>query len=88
VTESLAVNVKQVYLIGSAADAMARAWGETVPCGLCGDIDTAARSAWKDADPGETILLSPGCASFDQFRDFEDRGDTFKKLVRLMEEEV
>jgi UDP-N-acetylmuramoylalanine--D-glutamate ligase len=39
------------------------------------------REAAADAHPGDTVLLSPTCASFDQFRDFEDRGDQFRRLV-------
>ena len=37
--------------------------------------------AARDSQPGDTVLLSPACASFDQFRDFEDRGDQFRALV-------
>ena len=52
----------------------------------CGDLETAVRLAWQDAGPGETILLSPSCASFDQFRDFEDRGDHFRRFVGTIDE--
>jgi UDP-N-acetylmuramoylalanine--D-glutamate ligase len=47
-------------------------------------LDVAVRRASLSAKPGETVLLSPACASFDQFRDFEDRGDQFRKLVEAL----
>jgi UDP-N-acetylmuramoylalanine--D-glutamate ligase len=47
-------------------------------------LDVAVKRARFSAKPGETVLLSPACASFDQFRDFEDRGDQFRKLVEAL----
>ena len=48
---------------------------------LSGDLETAVRSAAKNAQPGEIVLLAPACASYDQFNDFEERGEAFKRLV-------
>jgi UDP-N-acetylmuramoylalanine--D-glutamate ligase len=73
--------VKKVYAIGRAAEDMAGAWGAVVPCEVCGDLERAVRAAAEEAEPGETVLLSPGCASFDQFRDYEDRGERFAESV-------
>jgi UDP-N-acetylmuramoylalanine--D-glutamate ligase len=47
----------------------------------CGKLDAAVRAAAADSEAGDTVLLSPACASFDQFKDFEDRGDQFRALV-------
>jgi UDP-N-acetylmuramoylalanine--D-glutamate ligase len=47
----------------------------------CQTLERAVGEAAAEAESGDTVLLSPACASFDQFRDFEDRGDTFKRLV-------
>ena len=48
---------------------------------LCGDLSTAVRGAAHAAKPGEVVLLSPACASYDQFDDFEQRGNEFRRLV-------
>ena len=53
----------------------------TVPLIRSRDLETAMREASEAAVAGEVVLLSPACASFDQFRDFEDRGDQFRDLV-------
>ena len=87
VKEVLEKRVGGLYLIGDATEEMVDAWAGTVPCRRCGDLESATRSAWRDAVPGETVLLSPGCASFDQFRNFEERGDRFKEIVRSIHEE-
>ena len=74
-----------VYLIGESAPEIAATLAPAREAGLavedCGDLETAVSRAWADARPGETVLLSPSCASFDQFTDYEDRGDRFRRLV-------
>jgi UDP-N-acetylmuramoylalanine--D-glutamate ligase len=82
--ELLAEKAAAVYLIGQAAEAMAAAWHATVPCALCGTLDQAVATAWREVQPGDTILLSPACASFDQFRSFEERGERFVKMIRAL----
>ena len=70
------------YLIGEAAPLLAEDLAAAgVPLHDCGDLETAVARAVADAAPGETVLLSPACASFDQFRDYEQRGDRFRDLV-------
>ncbi|MBW3592904.1 MAG: UDP-N-acetylmuramoyl-L-alanine--D-glutamate ligase [Actinobacteria bacterium] len=74
--------VVRAYLIGAAAPelaaALARAGVEHVEAG---DLESAVRLARADAEPGDVVLLSPACASFDQFRDYEERGRAFRLLV-------
>ena len=77
----LAERAAGIYLIGQASDDMASAWSDVVPCFKCGTLKVAVRKAWADAHPGETVLLSPACASFDQFRNYEERGEHFVALV-------
>jgi UDP-N-acetylmuramoylalanine--D-glutamate ligase len=76
--------VQQAYLIGEAQDAFARTLDGKAPYRLCGDMDTAVAAAFADAAASEDesiILLSPATASFDQFADFEARGEAFRKAV-------
>ena len=73
--------VKKVYLIGRCADQFLSAWREAVPCEACGTLDRAVEAARRDAVVGETVLLSPGAASFDQFDSYGVRGDAFVSFV-------
>jgi UDP-N-acetylmuramoylalanine--D-glutamate ligase len=70
-------NVRSVHLIGETADELAAA----IP-GAERDGDLATALAAVDAQPGDVVLLSPACASYDQFRDFEERGEEFRRLVQ------
>jgi UDP-N-acetylmuramoylalanine--D-glutamate ligase len=73
---------RAAYLIGEDASLIADALeGVTVPVRRCGDLERALMVAREYATPGDVILLSPGCASFDQFIDFEARGERFRELV-------
>ena len=79
----LGSRVRRAYLIGEAADELARVLDAAgVPYERSGDLATAVRAASAAAEPGEVVLLSPACASYDQFTNFEDRGDTFRRLVQ------
>ncbi len=71
-----------VYLIGEAADELARVLRPAgVPVHELGDLERALAAAGDAAAPGDTVLLSPACASYDQYPDFEARGDHFRALV-------
>jgi UDP-N-acetylmuramoylalanine--D-glutamate ligase len=79
-------SARAVYLIGEAGDELERALRPTaVPLERCDDLQTAVEHAAAQAKPGEIVLLSPACASFDQFRDFEHRGEEFRRLVQNLE---
>jgi len=85
--EQVLVQVKQVYLIGEAQDQLAGLLGSNVSTNACGDLEAAVNAAHQAAqsEGGGTVLLSPACASFDQFNDFEQRGETFRDLVNYLE---
>ncbi len=71
-----------VYLIGEAADEIAAALADTrVPLHHVGDLERAVAAARAAAGPGDIVLLSPACASFDQYVDFEARGEHFRALL-------
>jgi len=75
--------LRAVYVIGEAAEEIAEAFAETaVRVERCGDLATAVRRASAAASPGDVVLLSPACASYDQFDDFEQRGEEFRRLVQ------
>ncbi len=73
------------YLIGASADRLAGELAPVVEEGIelhrCADLEGAVRRAAAAASPGEVVLLSPACASFDAFEDFEERGDRFREIV-------
>jgi UDP-N-acetylmuramoylalanine--D-glutamate ligase len=70
------------YLIGEAAEQIGSALQDAgVPLHRCDDLEDAVRSAAAAAAPGEVVLLSPACASFDAFRDYEQRGEAFRVAV-------
>jgi UDP-N-acetylmuramoylalanine--D-glutamate ligase len=75
-------NVRSIYLIGQAADELAAALDAVARAySRAGDLPHAVSHAAADADPGDIVLLSPACASYDQFANFEERGEAFRSLV-------
>jgi UDP-N-acetylmuramoylalanine--D-glutamate ligase len=79
--QPVAERCQACYLIGEAAERLAEDLAGTVPMRRCGDLRTAMSEATAAARPGEVVLLSPACASFDQFLDYEERGEEFRSLV-------
>ena len=83
--------VAKAYLIGEAAPAFAATLGDSVPFETCGTLDVATKHAAAAAKVGadrtgedQVVLLSPACASYDQFNDFEKRGEAFRACVKSL----
>jgi UDP-N-acetylmuramoylalanine--D-glutamate ligase len=76
--------VKRAVLIGAASERIMQSWKDSIPVVMAHDLEEAADGALDAAQAGDVVLLSPACSSFDMFRDFEDRGNTFKKIVNQM----
>jgi UDP-N-acetylmuramoylalanine--D-glutamate ligase len=79
--DAVAARCRACYLIGEAAPRLAEDLEGAAPLRSCGDLETAVEEATAAAEPGDVVLLSPACASYDQYRDFEERGDRFRSLV-------
>lgn len=74
-------NIKRAYFIGEAMDAFADEVGDALPTEKSGNLVHAVQAAAAHAKAGDIVLLSPACASFDQFPDYEARGDAFRHAV-------
>ena len=86
VKEILVEKVSRLYVFGESAFKMQTDWGDAVACSFCSSLEEAFDLACNEVSSGETLLLSPGCASFDQFSGFEDRGNQFRSLVSRWKE--
>jgi UDP-N-acetylmuramoylalanine--D-glutamate ligase len=73
---------KIIILVGEAKEKINRAIGDCAETFLVGTFEEAVLLAFQKSRSGDIVLLSPGCASFDMFRNYEERGDYFKKLVQ------
>jgi UDP-N-acetylmuramoylalanine--D-glutamate ligase len=85
--ERLRKKAHAVLLIGSAAEKIAGQLAGAVRLIDEGTLDRAVSEAWQSAAPGDTVLLAPACASFDQFQSYEHRGQVFKELVHQLSQE-
>ncbi len=79
--EAIRAHVKTLVVMGEAAGEIAGAVDGSVPITFAGDMTEAVAVARRAASPGDTVLLSPGCASFDMFRSYAERGDCFRDAV-------
>jgi UDP-N-acetylmuramoylalanine--D-glutamate ligase len=73
--------IKEIILIGEAREKMFESLGKTFPVQFADSMEDAVKKAFAAASPGEIVLLSPACASFDMYDDFEHRGRVFKQAV-------
>jgi UDP-N-acetylmuramoylalanine--D-glutamate ligase len=73
--------VKGIFLIGKDAEKIAEAIGDDVPCVNSGNLQSAVQAAAAKAVSGDLVLLSPACASLDQFRDYKERAQVFVSEV-------
>jgi UDP-N-acetylmuramoylalanine--D-glutamate ligase len=80
--DAVASHCRAAYLIGAAAERLEADLAGTVPLHRCGDLERAVAAATAAARDGDVVLLSPACASYDQYRDYEQRGDHFRALLR------
>jgi len=76
--------VKRLVLFGEAREKIQRALGQETETMLVSSLEEAVARASAAARPGDTVLLSPACSSFDMFRDYAERGDRFRALVEAL----
>jgi UDP-N-acetylmuramoylalanine--D-glutamate ligase len=82
---ALPEQIAAIYLVGEAADELAAALDAAGrPYERVGTVAGAVAAAARDARPGDVVLLSPACASYDQYESFEQRGDDFRQLVKAL----
>jgi UDP-N-acetylmuramoylalanine--D-glutamate ligase len=81
----LAAKAHAGLLIGAAAAKIGEQLSGALPLEQAGTLENAVRFAYSHAQPGDTVLLAPACASFDQFSSYEHRGHVFKNLVQQLE---
>ncbi|CAB1081546.1 UDP-N-acetylmuramoyl-L-alanine--D-glutamate ligase (EC [Olavius algarvensis Delta 1 endosymbiont] len=74
-------HVKKLFLLGQAADLIRRALDDTVPTATATSMTAAVSQAYRDSSAGDVVLLSPGCASFDMYDNYAQRGNDFKESV-------
>ena len=77
----LTKRVKKVYLIGECEDLFFASWHDSVECVKCHSMGNAVGAAAAESEAGDIVLLSPGCASFDQFTSYGERGNAFARLA-------
>jgi UDP-N-acetylmuramoylalanine--D-glutamate ligase len=80
----LSQRAKGAFLIGETREKIRAAWSLFTPCTLADSLVAAVHEAARHAAPGDVVLLSPACSSFDQFQDYQHRGDVFRQAVRSL----
>jgi len=88
IREHVRDHTRYLITLGEEAAHIEQAWGVDIPHERAEDMLDAVRLAAARALPGEAVLLSPACASFDMFRNFEERGQAFKECIRQLQQET
>ena len=81
IEELVIQHVAKIYAIGSSADKIVEHFDNIVEVQKLANFDDTIQTAFNESNKGEVVLLSPACASFDMFENYEDRGDKFKNIV-------
>jgi len=84
----LSQRVKGAFLLGETREKIWSAWGLFTPCVLVDSLIEAVHQAARSAVAGDVVLLSPACSSFDQFQNYQQRGEVFRKAVKNLERTV
>ena len=82
IKKRLVKHVASAYVYGQAGSALAAAWSDSITCAVFDDLEQAMKQAFEDAQSGESVLLSPGCASFDQYSGYAERGRDFNRVLK------
>jgi UDP-N-acetylmuramoylalanine--D-glutamate ligase len=78
----VSAKVKHVFLVGESREKLRAAWSLFTPCTVTDSLIEAVHEAARNAVSGDVVLLSPACSSFDQFRNYQNRGETFCEAVK------
>jgi len=81
----LSRRVKSAFVFGETGEKIRAAWGLFTPCAVVPTLLEAIAAAAKRAERGDVVLLSPACSSFDQFRNYQHRGEVFRRAVKRLE---
>ena len=81
----LSQRVKGAFIFGETSEKICSAWGMFTPCAIVPTLLEAIAAAAKRAERGDVVLLSPACSSFDQFRNYQHRGEVFRQAVKQLE---
>lgn len=81
VTALLEKKTKSVILIGEAAERISNEWKDAAPLRIAQSLEEAVQTAASNAAPDDVVVFSPGCSSFDMFKNYEDRGEQFRTMV-------
>jgi UDP-N-acetylmuramoylalanine--D-glutamate ligase len=82
--DHIRAHAKELIVMGEAAEAIRAALGQVLPTKVAASMQEAVTTAFQDAAPEDVVLFSPGCASFDWYKDYAERGDDFRRAVKEM----